>query len=85
MQSNTFEGYQLIEAPFMCDNVQARKHKKKRINKKWRKRYGMKEIPWNKLVITTRNNIYGHPKVIFGHPEMIARIVEGMKLEGMTR
>lgn len=26
--------------------VQARKHKKKRINKKWRKRYGMKKVKY---------------------------------------
>ena len=73
-----FRGYRLIEAPFMHDKVQAKKHKKKRINKKWLKRYGLKEIPWTKLVITARGHIYGHPK-------MIARIKEEMKLKGMTR
>ena len=74
----SFFGYRLIEEPFMCDMVQARKHKKKRINKKWRKRYGMKEIPWTKLFITAYGDIYGHPK-------MIARITEEMKMKGMTR
>lgn len=73
-----FGGYQLIEAPFMCDKVQARTHKKKRINKKWRKRYGMKEIPWTKFVITGNNWILAHPK-------MIARLKEQIALEGMTR
>lgn len=71
-------GYRLIEVPCMCDNVQARKHKKKRINKKWRKRYGTKEIPWTKLLVTASGDIYGHPK-------MIARITEEMALKGMTR
>lgn len=72
------DGYRLIEAPFMCDKVQARKHKKKRINKKWLKRYGVKEIPWSKIVITAE-------KRIFAHPQMITRIIEEMKLKGMTR
>lgn len=71
-------GYQLIAVPCMCDKVQARKHKKKRINKKWRKRYGMKEIPWSKFYITNDHKIYGHPK-------MIERVTEQLKLEGKTR
>lgn len=72
-----FSGYQFVEAPFMCDKVQARTHKKKRINKKWRKRYGMKEIPWTKIFITGNH--------IFAHPKMIERLTEEMKLKGMTR
>lgn len=72
-----FNGYRLVEAPFMCDKVQARKHKKKRINKKWRKRYGMKEIPWTKIFVLGNNAIYAHPK-------MIERLIEEMKLKGMT-
>lgn len=72
-------GYQLIAVPCMCDEVQARKHKKKRINKKWRKRYGMKEIPWNKVLVTH------HDRRIYAHPKMIERITEEMKLKGMTR
>ena len=72
-------GYRLIAVPSMCDRVQARKHKKKRINKKWRKRYGMKEIPHTQFVIDTANhNIYGHPK-------MIERVTAELKLKGMTR
>lgn len=78
MLGDSIFGYQLISVPCMCDRVQARKHKKKRINKKWRKRYGMKEIPWRKLLITNDGKIYGHPK-------MIELIVEEMKLKGMTR
>lgn len=54
-------GYQIIPVPYMADKVQARTHKKKRINKKWRKRYGFKEVPWNKFLIEG-NRIYCHPK-----------------------
>ena len=56
-------GYQLIEVRSCADYVQARKHKKKRINKKWLKRYGMKEVPWNKFYIEG-NKIYCHQKMI---------------------
>jgi hypothetical protein len=58
-----FSGYQLIEASCMADKVQARTHKKKRINKKWRKRYGMKEIPWKKFCVF-EGKIYAHPVMI---------------------
>lgn len=56
-------GYQLIESRHCADLVQARKHKKKRINKKWRKRYGMKEVPWKKYIIVG-DKIYAHPTMI---------------------
>jgi hypothetical protein len=60
---NSIFGYDIIGVSSMADNVQARTHKKKRINKKWRKRYGFKEIPWNKFYIEG-NRIYCHPKMI---------------------
>ena len=66
-----FEGYQLISTPCMADIVQTRKHKKKRINKKWRKRYGVKEVPWNKFYIFDDK--------IFGHPKMIEKIIAEIK------
>lgn len=56
-------GYQIICVPHMADKVQARTHKKKRINKKWRKRYGVREVPWNKFIIV-EDKIYCHPKMI---------------------
>lgn len=59
-----FDGYQLIETHYMADKVQARTHKKKRINKKWKKRYGMKDVPWKNLLVTNDGKIYGHPKMI---------------------
>ncbi len=59
-----FSGYNVIESPYMADNVQAKTHKKKRINKKWKKRYGTKEVPWNKLLITNDRKIYAHPKIV---------------------
>lgn len=58
-----FDGYQVIVASCMEDKVQARTHKKKRINKKWKKRYGMREVPWNKFVVTDDRKIFCHPKM----------------------
>lgn len=58
-----FSGYQLIEVHYCADLVQAKRHKKKRINKKWLKRYGMKEVPWTKFFIVG-DKIYAHPVMI---------------------
>lgn len=61
---SVFYGYQLIETPFMSDSVQAKTHKKKRINKKWKKRYGMREVPKNEVLITNDGKILAHPKMV---------------------
>lgn len=60
---NNIFGYDLIGVSYMADTVQIRTHKKKRINKKWRKRYGVKEVPWNKFIVAD-HKIYCHPKMI---------------------
>ena len=60
---NSIFGYDIIAVPYMADIVQARTHKKKRINKKWRKRYGVREVPWKKFYVEG-NRIYCHPKMI---------------------
>lgn len=58
-----FGGYKVVASEYCCDIVQARKHKKKRINKKWLKRYGMKYVP-KKGVLVFDGFIVGHPSVI---------------------
>lgn len=58
-----FCDYNLVGVSCMVDVVQARTHKNKRINKKWRKRYGTKEVPWNKVYINGKD-IYCHPSMI---------------------
>ena len=56
VESNTFiEGYR-----------QSRTHKKKRINKKWLKKYGVKAIP--------DENIYITGDTAFCHPRIAAKI-----------
>jgi hypothetical protein len=61
-----FCGFQLI-AFDECfeDKVRVKTHKKKRIDKKWLKRYGYKRVPRNEFYIDKVNrNIYGHSKYI---------------------
>jgi hypothetical protein len=64
MLASRFYGYQLIATDEVCSKlVRARRHKKKRIDKKWRKRYGYKRIPTRDVYIVG-NTIYAHSKLI---------------------
>ena len=58
-----FVGYPVISTVYMSHAVQARKHRKKRINKKWLKRYGMRQVPYKHLVLCD-GKVYGHPDII---------------------
>lgn len=76
MADNAFEympimwnGYELISSEHCTERVQARRHKKRRINKKWRKRYGMKCVPRKQIYVDTKN------KKIFGHPIVMDRVI----------
>ena len=55
------DGYPIIQSEYCCERVQARKHKKKRINKKWAKRYGCRFVP-SKDIIVANGYIFVHPK-----------------------
>lgn len=52
--------------------VPARKHKKRRINKKWLKRYGYKEVPDTAVYFAKGIGIVGHPKTI----EKLIRVIK---------
>lgn len=56
-------GYKIICTEACCDYVQVRKHRKKRTNKKWLKRYGKKLVPKKEAVI------FNQERVIFCHPK----------------
>jgi ribosomal protein L32E len=47
----------------MVYQVRARTHRKKRIDKKWMKRYGYRSMP-RKDVIVAGNVIYAHPSTV---------------------
>lgn len=66
-----FGGYKVIATEYCSNLVQARKHKKKRINKKWLKRYGMKRVPMKNLLV-----IDGF---IIGHPSVVDKLIEEVR------
>lgn len=70
---NALTGFQLVPCESCKDIIQVRRHKKKRINKKWLKRYGTKEVPWRKFYVAEDG--YGG-RMIIAHPTMIDFIVE---------
>lgn len=61
-----FSGFQLIAADEICSKlIRVKTHKKKRIDKKWRKRYGYRRVPTGEFYIDKINRcIYGHSKYI---------------------
>lgn len=57
-----YNGMPVIENSWLTDKVQAKTHKKKRINKKWLKRYGYKEVP-SKKILVFNNQFFMHPNM----------------------
>lgn len=59
MVIQTIEGldYKILITEFITKDVQRRTHKKKRINKKWLKRYGMKIVPDNTKILLMNNTL----------------------------
>ena len=55
-------GYRIVESKSVVKWVQCRTHKKKRINKKWEKRYGYKEVPDNGTFVVFGTTIFAQPK-----------------------
>lgn len=76
-----FLGFQLIADDVACSElVRVRTHKKKRIDKKWRKRYGYKRIPKNELYICKE------PRLIIGHSKHIEMVIrECQKNDGVAK
>jgi len=63
MKHAVFFGRDIILSEHITEGTtQRRTHKKKRINKKWRKRYGIVDVPSDKFMITD-NAIIAHPKL----------------------
>ena len=68
-----WHGYKVISDKHCVERVQARRHKKRRINKKWLKRYGMKVVP-SKNIYVIRDQ-----RVIVGHPIVMDKLIEKIK------
>lgn len=61
---NNLFGYKIISDIHMVDMVRVRTHKKKRIDKKWLKRYGWKSVPKKDVLIMNGNTIVAHPSIV---------------------
>lgn len=59
-----FCGLRLIETTAITKKVQRRTHKKRRINKKWAKRYGYRDAPDTKKIVLAGGNMYAHPTLV---------------------
>lgn len=60
-----FYGYELISVDdVFSKKVRVKTHKKKRIDKKWLKRYGYKRVPTNEIYVTADHKIFAHSKMI---------------------
>lgn len=51
-------GMEIIITEFITKDTQRRTHKKRRINKKWLKRYGYKCVPDNDKIILSNNKLF---------------------------
>lgn len=57
-------GCTLYASNLITKKVQRRIHRKRRINKKWRKRYGYKNVPDHGKLLLMGDSIFATPKTI---------------------
>lgn len=60
----SYMGFRLVETTAITKKVQRRNHKKRRINKKWLKRYGYKTVLDDGKIILFGDSILATPKTI---------------------
>ena len=70
----TFMGYNLRGTTALTKSVPRRTHRKRRINKKWLKRYGYKRVLDDSQVVIWGNEIFATPKMC---KRLIAEILKG--------
>jgi hypothetical protein len=71
--STYINGFPLIQTTAITKQVQRRTHRKRRINKKWAKRYGYKTVLDDGRIICAGDCIYATPKTV---KEIIATMEE---------
>lgn len=57
-------GFQLFESTAITKNIQRRTHRKRRINKKWLKRYGYKTVLDDEKIIRVGDRLYATPNMV---------------------
>lgn len=75
---NCYDGFNIVETTAITKKVQRRTHKKRRINKKWLKRYGYKTVLDDTKVILFGNSILVTPR-------MAKRIIKEVKKNEQSR
>lgn len=60
----TLMGYRLIATTAITKQIQRRTHRKRRINKKWLKRYGYKTVLDDDKILLFGDRIYATPKTV---------------------
>jgi hypothetical protein len=70
----TYMGYNLRATTAITKSVPRRTHRKRRIAKKWLKRYGYKCVPDDNKVLIFGNGIYASEKMC---KRLIAEIMKG--------
>lgn len=67
-----YNGYRLVKTTAITKEVQRRNHRKRRINKKWLKRYGYKTVLDDGRIVVAGD-------CIFATPKGMKKIIEAMK------
>jgi hypothetical protein len=70
----TYMGKNLLGTTAITKSVPRRTHRKRRINKKWLKRYGYKTVLDHNKILIYGNGIYATPKIC---EKIIAEIMKG--------
>lgn len=76
-------GMKIIANSNFQKKVQARRHRKKRIDKKWRKRYGYKWVP--DLTTAYVVDEPGRGKVLICHPKLVDKLEAAIRRQGEVR
>lgn len=80
---NSIYGMKIIANSNLQKKVQARRHRKKRIDKKWRKRYGYKWVPDLGTAYVVDDPWYG--KVLICHPKLVDKLEAAVRQRSDTR
>lgn len=71
-----YNGYPIVVTDKITEKVRCRIHRKKRIDKKWLKRYGYKVVPDNSSILLIKGTLYMSQKVYDRLQEELAKMGE---------
>ena len=70
-----YKGFTIVKTNAITKEIQRRTHRKRRINKKWAKRYGYKTVPDDEIIIRQGSMIFATPNGV----ERIKKAINGGK------